>query len=163
MNGAEARPEKLPENMSEKMRDIASQVIVFSALTFIAGIVGAINSSPVMGEMGPFMYVFFRVTVCFGVWGLATGIGLWRKWRWARISMLVFGGILVACGTLPPVVMMLPLGGAAERTLQFIVLKVVGLALLLVVLAGGFRWWKYFTRKSMKSYFYEDGAPSQQV
>lgn len=46
--------------------------------------------------MGDFTYVSFRVLVCFAVWGLATGIGLWCKWRWARISMLVFGGIFVA-------------------------------------------------------------------
>ena len=55
--------------------------------------------------------------------------------------MLVFGGFLVAFGALLPAVMMLPLGGAAEWTWKFILLKVVGLALLLLVLYGGLRWW----------------------
>ncbi len=163
MNGAQARS----ENMSEKMKDTASLVIGISAFALLGGIMGAINSSPPMGEMGDFIYVFTRVTVCFCVWGLATGIGLLRKWRWSRISMLVFGGILVTCGILLPVVMMLPLedgkfvGWAALWTWQSILLKAVGLALLLVVLAGGVRWWKYFKCKSVKSYFREDHAPAQ--
>jgi len=74
--------------------------------------------------------------------------------------MLVFGVILVAFGALLPAVLMLPLGGAAEWTWKFILLKVVGLALLLLVLAGGVRWWKYFTGKSVKSYFHQDSAPA---
>jgi hypothetical protein len=48
------------------------------------------------------------------------------------------------------------LGGASEWTWKFIILKVVGLALLLIVLAGGVRWWKYFTRIALKSYFHDD-------
>src|SRR5216684_8962338 len=60
--------------------------------------------------------------------------------------MLVFGGFLVAFGALLPAVMMLPLGGAAEWTWKFILRKVVGLALLLLVLYGGLRWWKTYGR-----------------
>jgi hypothetical protein len=147
-------------DFSGKIKDIASQVMVFSALALLGGMLSMWNNPRPMGEMGHFMYAFSRVTVCFGVWGLATGIGLWRKWPWARISMLVFGVILVAFGALLPAVLMLPLGGAAEWTWKFILLKVVGLALLLLVLAGGVRWWKYFTGKSVKSYFHQDSAPA---
>ena len=161
MNGAQARS----ENMPEKMKDTATLVIVISAFGLLGGILSA--RVPPMGEMGDFMYVSARVTVCLGVWGLATGIGLLHKWRWARISMLIFGGILVSCGILPPLVMMLPLedgkfvGWAALWTRQSILIKALGLALLLVVLAGGVRWWKYFRCKSVKSYFREDRAPAQ--
>src|SRR2546428_7108485 len=92
------------------MKDTASQVIVFSAFALLGGSLSLWNNPRPMGEFGHFGYAFSRVTVCFGVWGLATGIGLWRKWRWARISMLVFGGILVTRGALLPAVMMLPVG-----------------------------------------------------
>lgn len=150
MNGA--------EDFSEKMKGIATQVIVFSAFALLGGTLTAMNSTPPMGEMGDFMYVFSRVAVCFGLWGLATGIGLWRRWRWARISMIVFGFILVASGALLPVAMLLPVGGAADWTWKSILLKVMWLALLLLLLAGGVRWWKYFTRSSMKAYFHEHGG-----
>ncbi len=160
MNGAQARS----ENMPEKMKDTASLVKVISAFALLGGILAA--RVPPMGEMGDFMYLSARVAICFDVWGLATGIGLLRKWRWARISMLAFGGILVACGVLPPMVMMVPLedgkfvGWAALWTWQSIILKAAGLALLFVVLAGGVRWWKYFTCGTVKSYFREDRAPA---
>jgi hypothetical protein len=143
-------------DFSEKMKDIATQVVVLSALALLGGILSAINSTPPMGEMGDFMYVFSRVTACFGIWGLATGIGLWRRWRWARVSMIVFGVILVVCGALLPVVILLPVGGAADWTWKFILLKVAGLALLALVLLGGVRWWKFFTQSSMNAYFLED-------
>jgi len=157
MNGAQARS----DDMLDQMKDTASLVIVISAFALLGGLMGSINSSPPMGEMGDFMYVFTRVTSCFAVWGLATGIGLLRKWSWARISMLLFGGILVTCGILPPLVMILPLEGGAKWTWQFILIKLLGLALLFAVLAGGVRWWKYFTRESVKSYFRKGRAAAQ--
>ena len=72
-------------DFSGKMKDIASQVMVFSALALLGGILSMWNNPRPMGEMGHFMHAFSGVTVCFGVWGLATGVGLWRKWPWARI------------------------------------------------------------------------------
>jgi len=76
------------------------------------------------------------------LWRLGAG---YRRWTLAQVALgphlLAFGGILVAFGALLPAVMMLPLGGAAEWTWKFILLKVVGLALLLLVLYGGLRWW----------------------
>jgi hypothetical protein len=147
------------EDFSERMNGIATQMLVFSAIALLGAIWTA--SGPLMGEMGAFMYVFFRVTVCLGVWGLTTGVGLWRKWSWARISMLVFGVILVVCGALIPVLMLLPVGGVATWTWKLILVKVVWLALLLLVLAGGVRWWKSFTQSSVKAYFHHDVDTAQ--
>jgi len=37
-------------------------------------------------------------TFPFAGWGIVTGIGLLRVWRWARISTLIFSGLLAAFG-----------------------------------------------------------------
>jgi len=50
------------------------------------------------GEMGSFYHENLVWILLFSGWGLATGIGLLRAWRWARISTLIFSGLLVALG-----------------------------------------------------------------
>lgn len=34
------------------------------------------------------------VFIVAGAWGMATGIGILRRWRWARISVLIFAGLI---------------------------------------------------------------------
>jgi len=48
------------------------------------------------GEMGRFYHDNMVWTLLFSCWGLATGIGLLRAWRWARVSTLAFSGLLIA-------------------------------------------------------------------
>jgi len=52
------------------------------------------------GEMGRFYHDNMAWTLLLAGWGLATGIGLLRAWRWARISALIFSGLLSLFGVL---------------------------------------------------------------
>ena len=52
------------------------------------------------GEMGSFYRANMVRILLFTSWGLATGVGLLRAWRWARISTLIFSGLLAALGVL---------------------------------------------------------------
>lgn len=90
-------------NCAKKLKNTGVIAIVVSGLTLF----GALNllSIPAMGGMGHFDHdIFAPVLLCMAVWGLATGIGLLRAWRWARISILVFGSVLTA----PCVLMAVP-------------------------------------------------------
>src|SRR5215831_7599972 len=50
------------------------------------------------GEMGSFYHSNMIWFLGFAAWGCGTGIGLLRAWRWARISTLIFSGLLAAFG-----------------------------------------------------------------
>jgi hypothetical protein len=52
------------------------------------------------GEMGSFYHSNMIWFLGFEAWGFGTGIGLLRAWRWARISTLIFSGLLAAFGNL---------------------------------------------------------------
>ena len=52
------------------------------------------------GEMGSFYRGNMIWFVAFGLWGFGTGLGLLRAWRWARVSALIFCGLLAAGGIL---------------------------------------------------------------
>jgi hypothetical protein len=79
------------------------------------------------------------------------------KGRWARISMLVFCVILMIVGSfLFLVTLVAPLRDPRGWTLELILGKILMLAILFIPPAVGVRWWKYFTGKSVKSYFHED-------
>jgi hypothetical protein len=70
------------------------------------------------GEMGRFYHDNMAWTLLFSGWGLATGIGLLRAWRWARVSALIFSGLLAALGILGIVIFLLmPGGDVSGRTL----------------------------------------------
>ncbi len=65
------------------------------------------------GEIGRFYHDTMGWTFLFCGWGLATGIGLLRAWRWARVSTLIFSGLLIPSGILGIVVFLLmPAGGS---------------------------------------------------
>jgi hypothetical protein len=154
MNGA--------KDCSKKVKDLGSFVIAGSAFAFLGGILSAINNPRPMGEMGHFMYASSRVMVCFGGWGLITGTGILRKWRWARISMLVFCAILVIIGSfLLFGMLVMPSGEPTGWTWQLILGKALLVAILFIPPFVGVRWLIYFTRKSVKSYFHSGGVPAQ--
>jgi hypothetical protein len=92
------------------------------------------------------------VMVPVSLWGVVTGIGLMRAWRWARISMLVFGGLLTAICTLLMVgYLLMPGGGMAWWSV--LALRVLIVLLSLVPAVIGVRWFRFFLRSNVKSYF----------
>ena len=135
----------------KEIRDIGMSVIALSGFTLLVSLSLFANSPP-MGEMGHFMHDSSMVLGPMCLWGASTGIGLMRAWRWARISMLVFGGLLATFCTLLMVgYSLMPGGGMAWWSA--LALRVLFVLLSLVPAAIGVRWFRFFLRSNVKSYF----------
>jgi hypothetical protein len=104
------------------------------------------------GEMGSFYHENMVWTLLFAGWGLATGIGLLRAWRWARISTLIFSGLLAAFGILGVVAFLRMPGGSISGG-QLMIFRTASTLLFLIPIAVGLRWLVFFTRKDVKAYF----------
>jgi len=104
------------------------------------------------GEMGSFYHENLVWILLFSGWGLATGIGLLRAWRWARISTLIFSGLLVALGVLAVVALLrMPAGDISGW--QLLMLRAVAVLFFLSPAALGIWWLVFFNRKQVKAYF----------
>ena len=104
------------------------------------------------GEMGSFYHDNMAWTLLFSAWGLATGIGLVRAWRWTRISTLIFSGFLVACGIFGIVAFLLMPGGDVSGW-TLVIFRAASTLLFLIPIAVGIRWLFFFNRKEVKAYF----------
>jgi hypothetical protein len=83
---------------------------------------------------------------------LATGIGLLRAWRWARVSTLIFSGLLIPIGILGIVgFLLMPAGDVSGWAL--IILRTASTFVFLIPIAVGLRWLFFFTRKEVKELF----------
>jgi hypothetical protein len=105
-------------------------------------------------------------------WGIATGVNLLHLREWARISMIVFSGLLLVMavpGLLMMIIMPLPTppvpavpNGAAIPPLEHWMTAVrIGMAVFYALLAllGG--WWVYFfNSRPSKEQFRSSGAPA---
>jgi cbb3-type cytochrome oxidase subunit 3 len=135
----------------KEIRNTGAQVSVLSAITLFEGVILYVNTSPPMGELGHFTHGFAPVLMAMSIWGVATGIGLRRAYRWAWISMLVFGGLLTAACTLPMVPCLLMWGGGVD--LYSLLGRVAGVLIFLPLAGIGFWWFSFFLRANVKSYF----------
>jgi hypothetical protein len=152
MNGA--------EDCSKKLKDLGGFVTIVSVFAICVGLL--MSRNPAAAGLGRFMYVTSWVWISFGGWGVITGIGILRKWRWARISMLVFCGILVFIGGFMFLVMLvLPSRDPNGWTRELIFGKALIVAITFIPPFVGFRWCIYFTRKSVKAYFHGGSIPAQ--
>jgi hypothetical protein len=135
----------------KEIRDIGMSVIALSGFTLLVSLSLFANSPP-MGGLAHFQHDSTMVMVPMSLWGVATGIGLMRAWRWARISMLVFGSLLATSCTLLMVgYLLMPGGGMAWWSA--LALRVLFVLLSLVPAAIGVRWFRFFLRSNVKSYF----------
>jgi hypothetical protein len=133
----------------KEIRNTGLQVTVLSGVTLFGGVMSYLNTSPPMGELGHFTHGFAPVLTAMSIWGLATGIGLRRAYRWAWISMLVFGGLLTATCTLLIVPYLLMPGGGVSSWLA----RVASVLYFLPPAAIGLWWFTFFLRANVKSYF----------
>jgi len=135
----------------KEIRDIGMSVIALSGFTLLVSLSLFANSPP-MGELGHVMHDSSIVMVPMSLWGVVTGFGLMRVWRWAWVSMLVFGGLLTAICTLVMVgYLLMPGGGMAWWSA--LALRVLLMLLSLVPAAIGVRWFRFFLRSNVKSHF----------
>jgi hypothetical protein len=86
-------------------------------------------------------------------WGIATGIGLLRAWRWSRISTLIFSGLLAAFGVLEAVASLRMPGDVDTTRGELMIFKTALTLLDLIPIAAGIAWLVFFTRKDVKAYF----------
>lgn len=143
---------------------------LFSALASVLVLVlqtivppNAAGAAPI--EIPPLLR-FFQLTailvfVLSVVWGVATGVGLLRLREWARISQLLFAGLIALIGICSAMLMLLvqlpipasdPHPEAAQRILQITRLCI---ALFYGGLAGLGVWWLYyFTRRPIRDEFH---------
>jgi len=136
----------------KEIHTLSRQVIALSALTFASSLITFLNTSPPMGELGHFTHDFTLVLMSSSAWGLATGIGLRRAWRWAWISMLVFGALLAGVGVLLALPFLLMPGGGS---LWWDVLagRMVGALFFFVAAFIGVRWFTFLTQDRVRAYF----------
>jgi hypothetical protein len=136
----------------KEIRDVGMSVIALSGFTLCVSLSLFANTSPPIGELGHFQHDSTFLLVPMSLWGVATGIGLMRAWRWARISMLVFGGLLATSCTLLIVGFLLMPGGDMAWW-SVLALRALFVLLSLVPAAIGMRWFRFFLRSNVKSYF----------
>ena len=144
----------LPTNNSidGKVKVIGTLAITCNAF-LVFGIVTVVFRSGGHGEMANFYADTMVWTFPFAGWGIATGIGLLRAWRWARISALIFSGLLAALGVLGVVAALVMPGDADTPRWELLMFKSFLILFDLVPIAAGIAWLFFFTRKDVKAYF----------
>jgi hypothetical protein len=75
-----------------------------------------------------------------------------RAWRWARISTLIFSGLLAALGILAVVALLRTPAGDVSGW-QLLMLRAVAALFFLSPAALGTWWLVFFNRKQVKAYF----------
>jgi len=84
------------------IKRIGRTVIRASLFVTFMTLVGFVRMGfPPMGDIGHFVHDSSFVLIPMSLWGVATGIGLKRGWRWSQISMLIFGGLLTLVCAVP--------------------------------------------------------------
>ena len=147
---------------------IAILSLIGSAFTFAIGIVIlAVVALAPTSPSNPFSGspVVFRVILALAafvyllpaVWGILTGIGLWRLKNWARISMIVFAVLLSVMGGFTGLASFaVPFPAAANGGLDPSAMTTVRIAMgafWLLLLAIGIWWLVFFNRPKVKAQF----------
>lgn len=140
-----------------------SAILVFigSGLTLIFGAftVVALFFLPQQPSQPPFFrYILLFVVamyLAFGIWGIASGVGLLRVRQWARISMLVFSGMLLVF-TLPVllIVPFMPMPQPEGVPNNFVLMVKIGMSIFYGIIAAiGGGWLYFFNRRTVKDQF----------
>jgi hypothetical protein len=153
---------------------IASAIVAFfgSVVSILLGVFMAFGGVAMRAAPQPTtqprgslaVVVIMALIYCgFGVWGIASGVGLLRRRNWARLCFVIFGGFLAffsfcaAAGILLALVIPTtpPLPDNVSQSLFtaiFVVLAAVSLACLGIAI-----WWLvYFNRSAVKASFAGD-------
>jgi hypothetical protein len=144
----------LPTNSTIDGRVKVTGILAITCNAFLVfGILAVEFRSGGHGEMANFYADSMVWTFPFAGWGIATGIGLLRAWRWARISTLIFSGLLAALGVLEAVASLRMSGDVDTTRGELMIFKTALTLLDLIPIAAGIAWLVFFTRKDVKAYF----------
>jgi hypothetical protein len=139
-----------------------------SVLTFAMGILTLVlmimAPAPRSGQF-PGSPVFFKVMLLWAslmyllpaVWGIVTGIGLWRLKNWARVSMIVFSVLLILMGGFSGLMtLVIPIPATPGKNMDPSVITGVRMSIgaFMLTLAGVGVWWLvFFNRSKVKEQF----------
>ena len=137
---------------STNIRKIGRTVIGASLFVIFMTLVGLVQMGfPPMGDIGHFAFDSSFVLIPMALWGVATGIGLRRGWRWSRISMLIFGGLLAFFCAAPALGFFL-IQRDGFGWVQIAGIRAIGLLFLIPSALVG-RWYWYFVGEEARAYF----------
>jgi hypothetical protein len=142
----------------------AAIVGILTSLFTILGTVGAIaglamitqtNATAIPPSARSILMVILSLASGLAVFGIFTCIGVLRLKKWARISMLIWGGVIAAvCGIMLPVTLLVPLAemptdsAASLPYMRFLMLAMYGVQFLIGV------WWLLlFNQRAVKEQF----------
>lgn len=129
---------------SQQLKIVALLVIVLSAivLSSLAAIAMEFGQNPItMSD---------ALVVCVASWGLATGIGLLLLRPWARLSSLVFYGLLCISGTL---LVAFTLVNTFTRVVDVALTLVTTAPFALVLVTLGIKGLRFFQRNDIRRHF----------
>lgn len=148
------------------IRVSAVLAIAASAATLLAGVlilfVTLFDTSPVDEAespipLKPMMFVMAGLCLAFSAWGTSTGIAILLRRRWARISILVFAGLLAFLGAGSMLIMLFVLLLAAIQSKPIDMVGWAAAALYAAATALGVWWLVLFNRSRSKEYFAAHG------
>jgi len=124
-----------------------------------------------MRNSGPFPPNLMKAVGCVmaalfagaGTWGICAGVGVFRRRNWARISMVVFAGLLAFFGGTGALTMLLvsfPVNADVDPRFAGI-LRTSMVGFYLAMTAVGAWWLILFNRQAAKQYFAEGGAVTE--
>jgi len=120
------------------------------------------QDSPV--AMKPVLFAAGGLFAAFAVWGIATGIAIFLRKRWSRVSILIFAGLLAVMGVMGMVMVpFIPMTQAQNPDLpeNFGVLLRIGMAGAYGICAAIGVWWLVlFTRPPTKDYYGSQEIPA---
>lgn len=121
-------------------------------LAFSTQMAPAASALPILRGALAFDIVLDLAFVC---WGVTSAIGLLQLQQWARISMLVFSGIMIVFCLIPMAIFLfipIPQPAAAPANLMFFIRVFLELFYGFFVALGAF-WIYFFNRRSVKEQF----------
>jgi hypothetical protein len=111
-----------------------------------------------------FMVALVIIMFAMSGWGIASGVGILRRQEWARISIMIFSGIMLIF-TLPGLLMIpfIPMQPPAQGNLPsalFTGIK-IGIGMFYALLSALGAWWLYFfNKKGTREEFKQPAADS---
>lgn len=130
-----------------------------SALTFALGIfmvaagaLGSPRANQFPGSPAAFRVILYLAALVYllpAVWGLASGVGLWKLKNWARISTIVFSVLLILAGAFGCAgSLLVPLTPTPQADQSILHAVRVGMIAFWSTLIGIGMWWAVFLNRA---------------
>lgn len=133
--------------------------LAMGCLMSVVWLISPPSSAGVDPAMQPMLKVVMVLAAlffaAFAAWGIASSVGLFRLRQWARVSTLVFSGMLIFFGIISPLfILFMPMPPNAPTDPSFMSGFKIGITAFYLCFAALGLWWMiYLTRRSVKAQF----------